>query len=475
MVQMSSGTSAEGLTGRMLGERYELLETIGAGGMGCIYLARRVGLDLPIVVKVLRHELSSSQEGRERFRSEALLLGRVKHPNVVSVIDFDITDDGLLYMVLEHVRGRSLLALLRQEGPQPTAVVVDLARQLLDGLAAIHAAGIAHGDVTSENVMVHQTHDGVVRLKLIDFGLSRLIGLAKDGTTALAPLLYGTPGFMAPELLHGGSSGMASDLYSAAVVIYELLTGQMPFHASTMDGLFLLQTTSTPVRPSFFRTGGLPHGMDEWVGRALIHDPARRCTAGELLAGLTMASGITPDGCAGCGAPVGDATFCSGCGAAALSRSTRATYEGALSRFRSRLTTGVFEQPAITAQESRRAVRAPDERLREAIGRALRLGDVDHTVDLYMTLGETLRSGGLRAEALVELAEAVNIVTLGRGEEGVEGPLELWRLLLLMAEIHAGLGDDRAARVSAGHGHRHARRVGSRRGVSDALRIIRCL
>jgi hypothetical protein len=192
--------------------------------------------------------------------------------------------------------------------------------------------------------------------------------------------------------------------------------------------------------------------MDEWVGRALMHDPARRCTEGELLAGLTEVSG-----------------------AAVLSRSTRATYEGALSHFRSRLTTGAFEPLAIAAQDSRRVVQAPDERLREWIGRALRLGDVDHTVDLYMTLGDTLRKGGAGVEALVELAEAVNIVTLGRGPDGVEGPLELWRLLLLMAEIHAGLGNDRAARVCAGHGHRHARRVGSRRGESDALRIMRCL
>lgn len=421
--RVSGAAHDDPLTGRALADRYELREAIGSGGMGRIYLAWHLRLHIPVVVKVLQPELAASPHAAGLFRGEGLLLGRLTHPNVVTILDFGQTDDGLLYMVMEHVNGPSLRELVRDGGPQPTAVVLSLAQQLLAALEAVHAAGIVHGDVTPYNLMVSFTNDGVLRLKLIDFGLARL--LEADGAPAREPdQVCGTPGYMAPEVFRGGLPTIASDLYSAAVVIQELLTGETSRNRATQPMGGQRRATGSPM-PAALMPGPRPSPsrLRSWIERAMTHDPALRCTAAELLAGL-MADG-----------------------------------EG--------------KAPPSAPTIMPRGSGHPDERLREAIGRALRLGDLDHTVELYLGLATMLRGAGDPAAALSELAEALDIVTLGAGAGGSVGPVDTWRLLLLAGDINARADAAGAARLAAAAAHRHARRVSSKRGVRDSARLLR--
>jgi hypothetical protein len=337
---MSPGEPADSWIGRTLDGRYELVERLGADATGAFFRGRHLGLDTPVTVKLLEAALPE-RGSAERFETEALLLGRLAHPNVVAIMDYGRTDDGSLYQVLEHVRGRPVRELVREEGPQAVDVVRALSEQLFAALVAMHDAGIAHGDISSENVIVDLAIHGGVRLKLVAFGSSFAIDRAE-----------------APR--GGARGGIASDLRSAASVIGELLTGE-------------------------------PQAEAIEVGR----EPR-------------------------------------------------------------------LERPAI-------------DRLRDGIGGALRLGDVDHLVDLYLALAALLLGGGEPAAALAELTEAVDMVTSGQGAESAGGPLELWRLLLAAAELHDEAGSDRAAWVFAGHAHRHARRVGSARGASAAQRFLQGL
>src|SRR5580658_9668878 len=209
---------------RSLGSRYVLHDVLGRGAMGQVFRGSVRGSGAAVAVKVLKPELVSDTEVVARFFQERSILTSIDHPNVAKVLDLVVEGD-TLGIVMELVEGQDLRRYLRARGTLPPAEAVYLAGQLLQGLAAVHAAGIVHRDVKPENVLVG-TARGQMTLKLTDFGVSRLsYGASLTKMTSL----IGTPEYMAPELAEHDTATPAADLYSAGIVLYEMLAGRTPF------------------------------------------------------------------------------------------------------------------------------------------------------------------------------------------------------------------------------------------------------
>ena len=257
------------MIGATLGH-YRLVEQIGAGGAGVVFLARDEHLERDVAIKVLAQRGQLSDASRRKFRREALALSRTNHPNIATIHDFT-SQDGVDYLVMEYIPGRSLSEHVANT-PLSSQEAVALGCQFADGLAEAHATGVVHGDLKPGNVRI--TPDG--RLKILDFGLAR-IAVSGDSTTEpmTEPALGGTLPYMAPEQIRGAPSDMRSDVYSAGAVLYEMATGRRPFSASNHVALMnaILQGRPDPL------TETNPHispGLNAIVMKALDVDPALR-------------------------------------------------------------------------------------------------------------------------------------------------------------------------------------------------------
>jgi serine/threonine-protein kinase len=219
-------STADALTGAVLDGRYRLDARIARGGMATVYSGFDLRLDRPVAVKVMHASLAEDEAFVERFRREAKSAARLSHPNVVAIYDQG-EDDGRVYLVMEHVTGTTLRALLREHGHLSPGQSLDIADGVLTALAAAHAAGLVHRDVKPENVLV--TPDGGV--KVADFGLARAIE-ASHYTVADGTLL-GTVAYLAPEQVATGAADPRADLYALGVVLFEMLTGAVPYSGGT--------------------------------------------------------------------------------------------------------------------------------------------------------------------------------------------------------------------------------------------------
>ncbi|MGZ3474074.1 MAG: protein kinase domain-containing protein, partial [Polyangiales bacterium] len=231
----------EALIGRTIGGKFEIESLIGRGGMGAVYRAKQKNLKRVVAIKVLRQELLSDPSYAARFKREANAASQLDHPNLMRVIDFG-EDDGLLYIAMEFIDGKPLHVTLRDDPKPDTARVIDITSQLLAALAAMHDAGIIHRDLKPENVMIVRGKDDdgntVDILKLCDFGISKQMpnqgssgdGLATHTATLTATgALVGTPEYMSPEQAKGDTVDARSDLYACGVILYQMLTGRLPF------------------------------------------------------------------------------------------------------------------------------------------------------------------------------------------------------------------------------------------------------
>jgi beta-lactam-binding protein with PASTA domain/tRNA A-37 threonylcarbamoyl transferase component Bud32 len=267
-------TLADPLAGRLLDGRYAVTARIARGGMATVYLALDTRLDRQVALKVMHAELARDEEFVDRFTGEAKSVARLSHQNVVAV--FDQGSDGpFLYLAMEYVPGRTLKEVLRERGRFSPAAALDIMAGVLDGLAAAHASGIVHRDVKPENVLL--TTDG--RLKVADFGLAR--AQAAAGHTR-AGLLIGTVAYLPPEQVSGDSTGPRSDVYSAGVVLFELLTGRQPFTGDTPIAVAYQHVNQDIPAPSAL-VPGVPPAVDQLVLAATSRDPAQRpADAGEF-------------------------------------------------------------------------------------------------------------------------------------------------------------------------------------------------
>jgi CheY-like chemotaxis protein len=262
-------------TGGMFGERYEIVGTIGRGGMGTVYRARDRELDEEVAIKTLRPELVSDGALLERFKSEIRLARRISHPNVVRTHDFGEWR-GVYYLTMEYVEGITVRELIERRGRLQAPSALAIGTQLADSLAVAHAQGVIHRDIKPQNLLL----DDAGVLKVMDFGVARLA--ERTSTLTEAGLVLGTPAYMPPEQLLSEAVDARSDLYAAGVVLYECVTGRLPFEAATPVALIARLLSQDPTPPADL-TPDLPPALSALILRLLAKRPEDRIqTAAEL-------------------------------------------------------------------------------------------------------------------------------------------------------------------------------------------------
>ncbi len=287
--------AAELAPGMVLRGKYQVLENVGSGGMASVYRVRHLHLREDVAIKVVSSRLAEDREFVERFQSEAVITRKLRHPNAVRLDDFDVTDDGRPFIVMEFVRGRSLREVL-QNGWLAPARAAAIARQVALALGAAHQLGIVHRDIKPENILLIQQPDGSELVKVLDFGIARMCGQGGDGAAGHTPtrtgIILGTPQYISPEQAKGTRSTELdgrSDLYSLGVVLYEMLTGEPPFTADSPFDL-LLKHVQTPPTPPHLLKGheNIAPAMSALVMNSLEKNPAQRFqTAAEMVDALS--------------------------------------------------------------------------------------------------------------------------------------------------------------------------------------------
>jgi serine/threonine-protein kinase len=260
--------SSDPLVGRTLAARYRLVRPLGSGGMALVYLARHVMIDRLSAIKVLRRDLGMSASHRERFLREARAVNRINHPNIVEITDLG-ESDGLVFLVMEYVEGESLLEALRR-GRFAWTRAARVAAQVASALGRAHELGVIHRDLKPENVLLTARGSDEF-VKLTDFGIAKILDAPP---LTFSETRFGTPGYIAPEYAEGAPAGPHGDLYALGVVLYEMLTGSMPFEGRGAD-LLTAPLREAPVKPSA-RTEGIPAEMEELVLRLLARHPEDR-------------------------------------------------------------------------------------------------------------------------------------------------------------------------------------------------------
>jgi beta-lactam-binding protein with PASTA domain len=273
-------------TGTVIDGRYKVLARIGSGGMADVYLAQDSLLGRQVAVKLLHHRFAQDQEFVERFRREASSAAGLAHPNVVSVFDRGEWD-GTYYIAMEYLPGRSLKSVVREHGPLAPGDAIDIVVQILLAVRFAHKRGIIHRDIKPHNVIL----DEEGRAKVTDFGIAR----AGASDMTLTGSIMGTAQYLSPEQAQGHAVSESSDLYAVGVVLYELLTGTVPFEGESPVTVALKQVSLEP-RPPSERNPAVGPALDAVVMRALAKDPAQRFgSADELIAALQQArEGIAP-------------------------------------------------------------------------------------------------------------------------------------------------------------------------------------
>jgi serine/threonine protein kinase len=268
------------LVGRVIDERYHLLEKIGEGGMGRVYLAEHLRTQRRCAIKVISRALTHDPEAVGRFGREATNASRISHPNVAAVYDFGETDDGLLYLALEYVEGAPLSQLLEREGILSPARATEITRQVAEGLSAAHELGIVHRDLKPSNIIIACTRKGSDLAKVVDFGIAKATGEEQQQLTRTG-FVIGTPEYMSPEQLIGDPVDPRSDIYSLGCILYEMLVGEHAFGGAAAQ-VITRRLTEPPPRPRA-KNPQIPKPLDEIVVRALGRAPEERFQTVEAL------------------------------------------------------------------------------------------------------------------------------------------------------------------------------------------------
>jgi serine/threonine-protein kinase len=245
--------------------------------MGKVYRTRQVALDRLVVLKVLRHSLLGDERTVARFKREAKVASRLNHPNSISILDFGVTEDGALFIAMEFVPGQDLHTVLSKDGPLPESRVIRIVSQVLSALYDAHAAGVIHRDLKPENIMVEQRRNESDFVKVLDFGIAKLQD-GEEGPTLTRPgFVCGTPEYMSPEQARGSTLDHRSDLYAVGVILYQLLTGRLPFESDSAVGYATRHLTEEPLPPSRKRPESrISQAMERLIIRALSKSPDDR-------------------------------------------------------------------------------------------------------------------------------------------------------------------------------------------------------
>ncbi|RMH40181.1 MAG: serine/threonine protein kinase, partial [Deltaproteobacteria bacterium] len=266
--------------GREVAGRYRIVEKLGEGGMGAVFRAEQIALSRTVALKVLRAELSADPGLVRRFHAEARLAARLNHPNTVTLFDFGQDDDGSLFIAMEYVEGHSLREELVASGALPPVRALRIAEQVCASLADAHAHGIVHRDLKPDNVMLTQRGSKTDIVRVLDFGIAKLRDERNDGTSI--PMtqqgdLIGTPQYMAPEQIRGEQVDTYTDVYALGAMLYEMVTGRLPFEGKTVLAILSKHITEDPVPPSQRRRDlGVPPAVDALVLDCMRKEPRER-------------------------------------------------------------------------------------------------------------------------------------------------------------------------------------------------------
>ena len=265
---------ADPLIGTRVGN-YQIVALLGEGGMARVYTATHLELGKKVAIKVLSAQVAAMPDVVRRFRVEAQTVSNLDHGNIIDIFDFGTLPDGRLYYLMELLAGESLADHIRRIGALALGEALAITDAVLDALDAIHRAGIVHRDLKPDNVYL--AHSGGKRvIKVLDFGIVKLLGDAGFDKTQTGALL-GTPSYMAPEQCEGRIKdiGPRTDIYAVGCMLYQMLSGVLPFNAESLGGLLLQHMTEAP-RPLTERIRGLPAALSQLVANCLAKDPAQR-------------------------------------------------------------------------------------------------------------------------------------------------------------------------------------------------------
>jgi serine/threonine protein kinase len=266
--------------GSLLDGKYEILQPLGSGGMGEVYLVRHLHLQEQRVVKILRQDLAADPSAQKRFMREARLATQIKHPNVGILYDFSRLEDGSFYMVWEHIQGEDVGDRIKRLGPFPIPLAVQLGVQALRGLEAVHANGVIHRDLSPDNLMLTEDRKGQMTVKIIDLGLARTLEADANFEITQVGMFMGKLQYCSPEqagTTAGQNLDARSDLYSFALVLYEMITGKPPFESENQAGFIFKRLSEDPL-PLVGRNPQVevPPELDRVVRRALERERDRR-------------------------------------------------------------------------------------------------------------------------------------------------------------------------------------------------------
>jgi serine/threonine protein kinase len=294
---MSVGDSppdpADPLISQLVADRYKVLRKLGEGGMGSVYLAEHVVIEKKFALKVLAPELARRSDLVARFLQEARSASRIGHENVIDIMDFGQSPDGLVYIAMEFLDGKDLGEIVRAKGAMQWPEARDIVLQICRALRAAHDKGIVHRDMKPENIFLIQREGQPHFVKILDFGIAKVMGLDPNGPRLTRTgMIFGTPEYMAPEQAEGKDTDHRADIYAVGCIMYHLLTGQTPFVAESFMTMLTKHLMEEPVPPSARRPDlVITPEMDGLVLKALEKDREKRW---QSMAELVEAVGVCP-------------------------------------------------------------------------------------------------------------------------------------------------------------------------------------
>lgn len=433
--------------GEVIAGAYALGDSLGCGGMGVVYEATSRGGE-PLAVKLLHPDHAADPVAARRFHHEALAMRRVRHANVVRVLDHSDAGDPDPFLVMERIEGLSLGTILRREGRLPIARASRLVRQILAALGAAHAAGVVHADVKADNVLV-VAEDGRELVKLIDFGVAS-VGDAERTRQEMS----GTPDYMAPEIIRGQAPTPAADLYAVGVLLYAMLTGETPFGGGASASILERHLLDDAIPPSLRCPDlELPVRLERLVLAALEKDPHARPASAEAFSAELAASAV------------------------AAREPTRGPFAEGTKPFWTEAPTRDLGDPSTETRLTRRRLRPSLDHLRSRLVRALERDDVDTVIVTSLDIVRLHVDRHALRSAVRELEGTIHLLTRGAGLAAETTPSPVWRLMLSLAALHLGLGAVQHARTATlaalGQARLHGSAIGCDRAEYMLGRILR--
>jgi serine/threonine protein kinase len=270
------------LIGRVLLDRYEVLRRIGSGGMGAVYVGRQLAVGREVALKILRADLMNNESVRERFRREAEIIGRLRHPNTIQLIDYGETVEGLAVMVMELLVGQALSDRLKQLGPMPVRDAIRVGFDIAQSLAEAHGLGLVHRDLKPANIFLVDVA-GQTHAKVLDFGIARILDEESTRITSTGQV-FGTPRYMSPEQgMASGEVDSRTDVYSLGLILFECLVGQPPFVAQTSIQ-YLSAHATLPAPHLSEHLPGAPRDLEQLIDACLVKDREHRVQTADAVA-----------------------------------------------------------------------------------------------------------------------------------------------------------------------------------------------